>query len=86
MIFVNIHIDANRTERAVVRVGDTAAGVAERFAEEHGLSEAMEQKVGGGGGGSGGGGGDVGGERGGERGGGGGDGAAAACDVLSSEE
>jgi len=43
-LYIDVNLGEN-VERIIVRKGDTAEGLAAKFAEEHGLSEAVRQKL-----------------------------------------
>jgi hypothetical protein len=45
MLYVDVNLGNNGTQRIVVFEGDTAEGLAQRFANEYHLDEQMKQKL-----------------------------------------
>ncbi len=45
MLYVDVNLGNSGTQRIVVFEGDTAEGLAEKFAQEHNLDENMKEKL-----------------------------------------
>ncbi len=45
MLYVDVNLGNSGTQRIVVYEGDTAEGLAEKFAQEHTIDESMKEKL-----------------------------------------
>lgn len=45
MLYVDVNLGNNLTQRIVVFEGDTAESLADKFAQEHDIDETMKQKL-----------------------------------------
>ena len=45
LLYVDVNLGPNKSERIIVYEGDTAGELAQQFAEKHGLDEGMKEKL-----------------------------------------